>query len=543
MKTRLLIALTLASVLLPSFSSAENSSYAISLPDKIPGIVSQTVQKDKPAIVYINTVIRGTTRCPSFIMVPAGGSPIGGVVGSWQSQIETVTFAPNGYFNGTNMQSGPFGGTYSIQGNVLALNYAGPMPFSSQLPFNLAGNTLTIYNPQVGPVTYVRAGAQAQGADFVANAQNLELVRDTSPNAQMIKDTVTTGGSGTGFIVSPDGYIVTNAHVVFAGQNLKDALFNAAAGKLQDQLWAEASKLCNIPDDQKQKIVQILLIKAVNYFRQNGDITDISMDHIIYSGIVTPGEDLKIKSWPAVVKKEGTIYEKVGGEDTWGRDIAIIKVEKTNLPTVTLGDSKKVQVGDSIFVIGYPGIAGEYLFKQESMLEPTTTQGVISAKRTLKTGIETFQTDAAINHGNSGGPVYNDKGEVIGIATFGPEVSQTNIQSVGFLLAINHAKEFMQELNIKNDHGILDKIYSDGLNAFWRKDCGTTISKMKEVLTLYPGHPYAQYYINECESAVLTGKASRPINKLLLAVVLIIALGIIAFAASLFFKKKNLSQK
>ena len=146
------------------------------------------------------------------------------------------------------------------------------------------------------------------------------------------------------------------------------------------------------------------------------------------------------------------------------------------------------------------------------MLEPTVTQGVISAKRTLKTGVEAIQTDAAINHGNSGGPAYNDEGEVIGIATFGAG-PEAGIEAIKFMMPINLAKEFMEELNVENEHSILDTKYAEALNTFWNRDCYTTIEKMNEVLALYPDHPYAQEYITECERAIAAGEVSKDGNE------------------------------
>ncbi len=122
------------------------------------------------------------------------------------------------------------------------------------------------------------------------------------------------------------------------------------------------------------------------------------------------------------------------------------------------------------------------------MLEPTVTQGVISAKRTLRTGVEVLQSDAAINHGNSGGPAYNEKGEVIGIATFGAG-PETGVEAIKFLMPINLGKQFMKELNVENEHSAIEAKYAEALSAFWGRDCRKAIARMKEVLSLYPGHP------------------------------------------------------
>jgi len=112
-------------------------------------------------------------------------------------------------------------------------------------------------------------------------------------------------------------------------------------------------------------------------------------------------------------------------------DLAIISIEAKNLPVVELGDSDKIEVGQSVVAIG--NALGEF--------QNTITSGVISAKgRTLTASGERLenmlQTDAAINSGNSGGPLVNLKGQVIGINT----AMAGNAENIGFAIPINTAK-------------------------------------------------------------------------------------------------------
>ena len=104
---------------------------------------------------------------------------------------------------------------------------------------------------------------------------------------------------------------------------------------------------------------------------------------------------------------------RVVGEDRT-QDLAVVKINRTGLPTVQLGDSDSLQVGDAVVAIGNAlGIAGS----------PTVTSGIVSGLgRTVhiagtETLIDAIQTDAAINPGNSGGPLVDVDGRVIGINT------------------------------------------------------------------------------------------------------------------------------
>ena len=499
---------------------------AISLPEKPPNIIGQTAQKDKAAVVYINSIVTATAVMPSFNLVEGATDGTGSIVGTWQSA-ETVTFTADGNFYGTSPDTPQYSGTYTTQGNILTVNYIIPRRGTVQFTFSVSGNTLVLSNPQIGTYTYTRVGGDStEGVDVVTLAEKLEIVREQGTGAKLLKEELMTGVSGTGFIVSPDGYIITNAHVVLAGQNTTEMLLDELANAFTSELYTEGSQYYNIVPADRDKVVQIFLRKFMTYFLENGEMTDVTLNYYVLNGVASPGEDLKIKSWPAVVKKQGTVYEKIAGEYTWGRDIAIIKVDKTNLPTVTLGDSGKVQVGDSVFIIGYPGTETDELFKPASALEATITQGVVSAKRTLKTGVEAIQTDAAINHGNSGGPVYNDKGEVIGIATFGAG-PETGVEAIKFMMPINLAKEFMKELNLENKHSVLDTKYAEGLNAFWNRDCYTSVDRMRDVLAIYPGHPYAQEYLTECERAIQAGEVSKPLDLGQIGLIIISIVGIL----------------
>ncbi len=166
-------------------------------------------------------------------------------------------------------------------------------------------------------------------------------------------------GIGTGFIISADGYIITNQHVI----NNADQVTVKLTGKKQ------------------------------------------------------------------------SIPARVVGQD-YELDLAVLKIEGEGYPTLPMGDSDKMRVGDWVVAIGQP-----------YGLDHTVTTGVVSAKgrpitiqdRNYKNLI---QTDAAINPGNSGGPLLNMRGQVIAINT----AVNAQAQGIGFAIPINTAKGVLQEL-------------------------------------------------------------------------------------------------
>lgn len=123
-------------------------------------------------------------------------------------------------------------------------------------------------------------------------------------------------------------------------------------------------------------------------------------------------------------------------------DLAIIKIEKVGLNEAIIGDSDKAKIGNNVYAIGNP-IGLDF--------ERTVTSGIISAvNRTIKLNEnenysymeDLIQTDAGINNGNSGGPLINERGEVIGINT----VKIENAEGIGFAIPINIVKPIIEKI-------------------------------------------------------------------------------------------------
>ena len=144
-------------------------------------------------------------------------------------------------------------------------------------------------------------------------------------------------------------------------------------------------------------------------------------------------------------------------------DIALLKVEALNLPVSDLGDAAKLKIGDWAIALGNP------LGLFDLSYQPTATIGIISGLN-IDFGIkennyvykDMIQTDASINEGNSGGPLINVNGEVIGINTFIMTGSSYKKGSIGiaFSIPINRVIDIVHELIL---HGEIKRSYSTGL--------------------------------------------------------------------------------
>ena len=146
-----------------------------------------------------------------------------------------------------------------------------------------------------------------------------------------------------------------------------------------------------------------------------------------------------------VVMHDGTSHPAtLVGKDS-SNDLAVLKIDATGLPSVTLGSSKSLVIGDMVVAIGNP--LGE--------LASTQTVGYVSGiDREVSTSgsittISMIQTDAAINPGNSGGPLFNMHGEVIGITTAkysGTTGSGASIEGIGFAIPIDDVEPLISDL-------------------------------------------------------------------------------------------------
>jgi Do/DeqQ family serine protease len=186
----------------------------------------------------------------------------------------------------------------------------------------------------------------------------------------------------------------------------------------------------NVPQDQREKgLGSGVIVSPEGYILTNNHVVDGASEVM-----VTLHDKRELKA-------------RVVGTDP-RTDIAVLKIEGSNFPALTLADSSKVEVGDIVLAVGDPFGVGK-----------TVTQGIVSATGRSNLGIEDvedfIQTDAAINPGNSGGALVDDQGHLIAINTAIVGNSGGNV-GVGFAVPINMAKHDMDQILA---HGKVERAY------------------------------------------------------------------------------------
>ncbi|MBQ3103598.1 MAG: trypsin-like peptidase domain-containing protein [Oscillospiraceae bacterium] len=183
--------------------------------------------------------------------------------------------------------------------------------------------------------------------------------------------------------------------------------------------------------------------ETTNYFGQVTETASSGSGFVITTDgyIVTNYHVIKGADSVEVMFDDETSYaaQIVGGDEDF--DIAVIKIEAENLRPVALGDSDEVQVGDNIAVIGNP--LGELSFSM--------SRGIVSmCNRAINvdgTPFNMIQIDASVNPGNSGGPLFNAAGEVIGIVSAKYSTySTTTVEGLGFAIPINDVHAMISDI-------------------------------------------------------------------------------------------------
>jgi S1-C subfamily serine protease len=340
-----------------------------------------------------------------------------------------------------------------------------------------------------------KAGTIGGDANAIFAAMILELSKNplqylvpTGQNDPDVKNPLGVKSQGSGFIITPDGYIVTNEHVVAETGEVTDLFVNTLLTQLLNadvsRMQASMNKGNLTFTDEEQKEYKLAMAA---YYTKYATLDVQPRSVSVQIGIAIPGLPTIAKGVPADVRKDGEV--------TPGKDVAVLKIEQPNQPTVPVGDDTKLEVGDKVYVIGFPAAADEAGTSNPAGVEPTFTSGDISARKTMAGGWQALQTDADITQGNSGGPAFNEQGQVIGIATFG--IPTSTAAGINFLVPMSIADQYLNELNIKPQESELSKQYIQALSDFHAGKCSTALKEFEQIKELNPGFPDVQNYIDQ----------------------------------------------
>ncbi|PWT77840.1 MAG: hypothetical protein C5B59_03000 [Bacteroidetes bacterium] len=220
----------------------------------------------------------------------------------------------------------------------------------------------------------------------------------------------------------------------------------------------------------------------------------------------------------------------IKGQPMPGKDIAILKIDGDSaLPTLKITEERLPKVGEELYVYGYPGpVTNNNFVSLESAIEPTLTTGIVSAIKKSVQGWPLIQMDANINRGSSGGPVCNEKGEVIGLTTFGSIESTGGLAAgLNFAIPVNILNEYLDTAGIQPQTSVASSLFAKGLQAYEKENYREALKRFDEVKKLNQNYPGLNTYIDNCTASMQRSKTKES------AIVWYDLLGFIAIAGAL----------
>ncbi len=319
--------------------------------------------------------------------------------------------------------------------------------------------------------------------------------------------------SGSGFFITSDGYVATNCHLIDRDDNFIRRQFiltafrqitEASIGALESA-WAT-----HFTEQQRNLLYNTYTSVYSRLFSMI--LYDVKRNiYVVYrSGSVDRQSDT-VKKLAAVVVK---------GQPMPGKDIAILKIQvPAEMPMLTLAPPELPQVGQQLYVYGYPGpVTNNDFVSVESAIEPTLTTGIISAIKKSVGGWPLIQMDANINHGSSGGPVCNDKGEVVGLTTFGSLENNGGLAAgLNFAVPVSILDEFVDSAGIRPTPSPQTRTFARALDYYEAHQYRSALREFEKVSRLNPQYPGINTYIADCTKKI-DGKGTKlsPIERLLL---------------------------
>jgi serine protease Do len=293
--------------------------------------------------------------------------------------------------------------------------------------------------------------------------------------------------NGTGFIIHPDGWIATNGHVVMAVRKPDEE--HAADFLEQAAKTACGPGLKKLPEKRRTARMEAILKDPEN--RKGVKLTK-RLEVFLPTGEAKQGFPAVIKAYSPPIDPD--LLPKDGGKpDPPMLDAALIKIEAKDLPTVRLAPSigQAVALGQQMIIVGFPGVVVWHDFlSKKSRAEATVTFGRVSAFRLDVNERWILQTDASISWGNSGGPAFNIKGEVVALATFistSLEGDQA-IQGFNFLIPIDSIHALAKQVGLTpSTDSPFTRAWDQAIEAFVAGNLREALTHAEAADQLVPG--------------------------------------------------------
>lgn len=356
--------------------------------------------------------------------------------------------------------------------------------------------------------------------DFDINLENFEIIQKESEETHTIP--IDFYSEGTGFIISSNGMILTNAHVVTI-EGTKTEIFSDVFsffliyeineyyrkyGKEKTDLlkerWEEFAESAEYDNRE-------LLKKNQEIFYENAQF-DVVTEVKVFNPSLEKERltDLFYESFDAEIlyANKDFVYDQ--------RDVAVIKIEQENLPAISLSDFISFKIGDPIYTFGFPHFSGTPDVKDVILLSTPnikvsrgyfrpsfSTGNITSLKESIDGTFKFIEVNAKVSFGSSGSPLLNTRGEVIGILSLLQQSEETSKEELlGRAVSIEIVKdvEVMENFLFSSDYYYH---FKRGLYFMQSKKCKKALEEFNMVIEntnpLFLNKESLDFFIKECE--------------------------------------------
>jgi len=363
-----------------------------------------------------------------------------------------------------------------------------------------------------------------QKLDMVLREMNLHPTRFFQTTFDYIKQPEQITATGTGFFLTGDGYVATNCHLIDRDNAfIRRQFILSAFQQITDASIAALENSWATSFNEQQR--SLLYNTYASVYSRLFSMILYGLKKNVYVVYRSDRED----KGPGTEKRQATIVAK--GQPMPGKDIAILKIEtgKMEMPVLTVASNQLPRVGEQLFVYGYPGpVTNNDFLAAESAIEPTLTTGIVSAIKKSAAGWPLIQMDANINHGSSGGPVCNEKGEVVGLTTFG-SIENTGGLAAGLNFAVPVAilDEYLDTAGVTPRPSSSSHLFAQAVAFYDKGHYKAALHKFGEVRKVNSLYPGLYTYMNDCRENIKKGKdhSSGLLERLLLIFVLLLLTG------------------
>ena len=367
-----------------------------------------------------------------------------------------------------------------------------------------------------------------QKLDIVLQEINNHPNRFFKASLDYIKEPEEITSSGTGFLVTADGYVATNCHLIDRDNAfIRRQFFLSAFQQITEANISALENAWATRFSEQQKSILYNTYASVYARLFSIALYDLKKEIFIEYSVDSD------KGITSSIKKSAHVIIK--GQPMPGKDIAILKMEgDSTLPTLKIARDELPKVGEQLFVYGFPSpVTNNNYVAIESAIEPTLTTGIVSALKKSVAGWPLIQMDANINRGSSGGPVCNEKGEVVGLTTFGSlENSGGLAAGLNFAIPVSILQEFLDSAGVLAHTSETSKLFGDAMVLYDRGYYEDALKKFMEVNELNTRFPGLAYYIHDTQKRLLQNEEK---NSSMIRVDLLI-FGVFLFGAIMLFR-------